>query len=137
MKYKCSIDDCLNKRTAKGLCQFHYDRYRSSNSKRKYQQLIKKCNDNNRKTNITEQQLQQITSQNCYYCGKQNKSTGHGLDRIDSSKDYLIHNVVSCCGNCNRAKSDLNSGDFFEMILNIYKNTERKVNFLYELSERD
>ena len=137
MKYKCNIDDCYNKRTAKGLCQTHYDRNRSKSSKRKYQQLLKKCKDNNRETNLNEDNVYEISKKNCYYCGKENNSTGHGLDRIDSSKDYLIGNIVSCCGNCNRAKSDLKTSDFFEMAMNIYKNCERKVNFLYEISYKD
>jgi hypothetical protein len=35
-----------------------------------------------------------------------------GLDRIDSDKGYTLDNVVPCCRNCNRAKSDLTLGTF-------------------------
>ncbi len=134
MKYKCSIENCQNKRTAKKLCQLHYDRFRASSSKRRFAQLLKKCKENNRTTDLTEEQVLQISSKNCHYCGQENKSTGHGLDRIDSTKDYLLGNVVSCCGNCNRAKSDLHQHDFLKMVSNIYNFNKYKLDKLYDLS---
>jgi 5-methylcytosine-specific restriction endonuclease McrA len=137
MKYKCKIDSCLKKRTAQGLCQAHYDIMRSKTSKRKYAQLLKRCKDSNRETNLTEDLLFSISSGVCSYCGQTNNSTGHGLDRIDSSKDYLIGNVVSCCALCNKQKSDTDVKDFINNIMKIYHFQKYKIDRLYDLADRD
>lgn len=50
-----------------------------------------------------------LVSQPCYYCkGKlgQPVKRGCGLDRLNSRIGYVTGNVVSCCGICNRMKSD-------------------------------
>jgi len=50
-----------------------------------------------------------LVSQPCYYCkGKLGEPVkkGCGLDRLNSNVGYVIGNVVSCCGVCNRMKSD-------------------------------
>lgn len=39
----------------------------------------------------------------------------NGVDRIDSSKGYLFDNCVSCCGQCNIAKSDYTKEEFIAM----------------------
>jgi hypothetical protein len=39
-----------------------------------------------------------------------------GLDRIDSSKNHTLDNVVACCKTCNRMKSDMSMIDFIQHI---------------------
>lgn len=64
-----------------------------------------------------------IIQQPCFYCGAEksnhkvtkNCKEGYdynGIDRIDSSKGYIIGNVVPCCKICNYAKRDMNQKDF-------------------------
>ena len=58
----------------------------------------------------------------CYYCGgvvdwspydvKNNGSMPVNLDRVDSSKGYVFHNCVVCCGDCNQMKMDFTLEDF-------------------------
>lgn len=45
----------------------------------------------------------------CFYCTDffESINTGSHLDRIDSTKGYLLQNVVSCCRICNRMKSNV------------------------------
>lgn len=50
-----------------------------------------------------------IVSQPCYYCNNrlgQNAIRGTGLDRLINNIGYVLGNVVSACGRCNRLKSD-------------------------------
>ena len=47
-----------------------------------------------------------ITNQPCFYCNNYIPATGSGLDRIDSNQGYTKKNVLPCCGECNRIKSD-------------------------------
>lgn len=44
-----------------------------------------------------------ITSKSCIYCGETHRI---GCDRIDNSKGYTIDNVIPCCGDCNRIRSN-------------------------------
>jgi hypothetical protein len=49
-----------------------------------------------------------IASQPCYYCDNRlgdRVNRGVGLDRLNNAIGYVIGNVVSCCGRCNRLKS--------------------------------
>ena len=63
--------------------------------------------------NLSDDDVKRITSENCFFCGKQpsNKIKARiekdgvyiysGIDRIDNTKGYEIGNVVSCCWECN------------------------------------
>ena len=56
---------------------------------------------------LSEIEYLQLIIEPCYYCGLENTSVaGVGLDRLDNSIGYILKNVVSCCTECNRAKSD-------------------------------
>lgn len=46
----------------------------------------------------------------CHYCGVEIKTVG--LDRVESSQGYEMDNLVSCCGDCNRGKSDQTQAEF-------------------------
>lgn len=66
-----------------------------------------------------------LIAKNCHYCGSEPSNTRKGystdlefndLDRLDSSKGYVVDNVVPCCFICNRAKSNLPESDFLSWI---------------------
>lgn len=84
---------------------------------------------------LTRDDVAFITKQNCTYCGcepsrvmKTDSLTDHGhyvyngIDRVDSTKGYIIDNVVACCTKCNWMKSNLSINDFKEHIMKIYNN---------------
>jgi len=67
----------------------------------------------------------------CYYTNKpmlkslENIKDNHdsvSIDRIDSSKGYIIGNIVLCRWVINRMKNDLSNSYFLETISEIYKN---------------
>lgn len=43
----------------------------------------------------------------CTYCGNEGKEKRLGIDRMNSSKGYLIDNITFCCLRCNMVKSNL------------------------------
>jgi 5-methylcytosine-specific restriction endonuclease McrA len=49
-----------------------------------------------------------------------------GIDRKDSSKGYILSNVVSCCFTCNKAKGTMSEKEFLEWIDRIIAFRERK-----------
>lgn len=85
--------------------------------------------------NLNENEFITLTSDNCYYCGiqplqriKNNKSIYiyNGIDRIDNQIGYNISNTVTCCKQCNYAKRNMSSSDFYNWIQKIYKNLSNK-----------
>lgn len=90
------------------------------------------------KFNLTMEDVRNITSKNCYYCGeepsgisimsksKDEKLTEYrtykysGIDRIDSNKGYELDNVVPCCKWCNIAKNDSTVDEFKNHIFKMY-----------------
>lgn len=74
-----------------------------------------------------------ISQSNCHYCNCAPSNNFNrykdpvrifnynGLDRIDSSQNHSIENVVSCCKVCNFAKADLAIDDFYKWIKRIKK----------------
>jgi hypothetical protein len=54
---------------------------------------------------LTLEEFKKVTSSPCYYCGGPLPKRG-GLDRIDNTKGYEPDNVLPCCIECNRHRSD-------------------------------
>lgn len=80
--------------------------------------------------NLTKEEFNFITSQNCYYCNAEPIEKGNGrhkiklngVDRIDNDVGYFIDNCVSCCTNCNFIKSNKSLEEFYDLISKIYNN---------------
>lgn len=89
---------------------------------------------------LTKEEFRALTSSDCYYCGSSPKLISYGtkdrmtkegleyaaylyngIDRIDNTKGYLIDNVVPCCFDCNRMKTDFTLDWFFSKIKTIYE----------------
>lgn len=51
-----------------------------------------------------------LWNERCHYCGGEVNTAG--IDRVDSSKGYIIDNCVRCCSICNKAKNNLSVEDF-------------------------
>lgn len=56
---------------------------------------------------ITKEQYATLNSKPCHYCGSKLPMWGHGLDRLDYRKGYLLTNMVPCCGPCNKLKGGI------------------------------
>lgn len=90
------------------------------------------------KWSLTKEQFIELTQKNCYYCNTKpnnrynshNKAFGdyiyNGIDRIDNNKGYVTENVISCCKQCNRAKSNLTLQEFKDWIKKVFKNEKKK-----------
>ena len=74
----------------------------------------------------------ELTQSNCYYCnqppsqqwtrviGQYGNYTYTGVDRIDSSKGYILGNVRPSCGQCNKAKGIMSADDFLAWIKRVH-----------------
>jgi len=90
----------------------------------------------NREFILTKNQFLEIVVKDCFYCGSSPSNTSkpaskvianksfnyNGIDRIDSSKGYVIGNIVPCCKICNIAKRDMTLEKFKDWVYLIYKN---------------
>jgi len=82
--------------------------------------------------NLTKSQFRSLVSGVCCYCGAEpqqvvqaryGRNGGilyNGVDRLSSEKGYEDGNVVSCCGGCNRAKSDMTRNEFQRWVTKVY-----------------
>lgn len=86
---------------------------------------------------LTEKQVKEISSGDCFYCGKQpsqiskNKSDNgyylhNGIDRVNNERGYEIDNIVPCCVDCNLAKHSRSVDDFKDMIVSVYNHWASK-----------
>jgi hypothetical protein len=80
---------------------------------------------------LTKSDFRALVSQNCFYCNqppsniyknsiKNGTFIGSGIDRIDSSKGYIVGNVVACCGSCNWAKGSRTQEAFKLWVRKVY-----------------
>jgi hypothetical protein len=61
-----------------------------------------------------------IVKKTCHYCGEMNNEKKfNGIDRIDSNKDYILENCVSCCSLCNYLKNKFSIDIFIKRIHHI------------------
>lgn len=86
---------------------------------------------------ISKEEFTNLIHSNCHYCDlSPNKfrkdrvknlrvidtnEFSNGIDRLDSSKGYIIDNVVACCEDCNKAKRNLSYTQFLDLITKIYE----------------
>lgn len=84
---------------------------------------------------LSDTQALLLFSGDCHYCGVPPsntasygtaKATYSGIDRVDNSLGYIDGNVVSCCIQCNRAKSAFNSMAFLAWIERTYDHSIAK-----------
>lgn len=84
-----------------------------SNTKRgKYSILRRHAQRSGREFNITEEQFNMMSEDNCHYC---HQRKGFGLDRTNNDVGYIIGNVVPCCWPCNRLKKKQDYDDFMKL----------------------
>jgi hypothetical protein len=73
---------------------------------------------------LLEAQAFHLFTQDCYYCGKTPSLDGPivrtgdlmGIDRVNSDRNYTVGNCVTACKQCNYAKNDLTTKQFFDLI---------------------
>jgi hypothetical protein len=85
--------------------------------------LLKRVNDvkkskfhKNRIMDLTDDEIIELITQKCYYCNNDEGPSGIGIDRFDSTKDYIKDNCKPCCEMCNRMKSNYSFNDFTNII---------------------
>jgi hypothetical protein len=82
--------------------------------------------------NLTKGQFRRFINDFCYYCGTEPRQKAkhprqkyellyNGIDRLDSSKGYILNNCVTCCSICNYMKQSLYEEDFYLQLLRILK----------------
>ncbi len=83
---------------------------------------------------LTKEQVKHLSQQPCAYCGalpgqlarhstrpgRRDVFVRNGIDRVDSTQGYVLTNAVSCCKQCNRAKSDLSRDAFLAWVERVH-----------------
>jgi hypothetical protein len=85
-----------------------------------YNELVRRAKNGKKEVGISYLDFLEFTREKgCHYCGKplvwtmfscengvETKGIATNLDRVDPAQGYLKENLVPCCPNCNRGKSD-------------------------------
>lgn len=85
-----------------------YDKDYATTDKGRFIKARSKAKTRGLEFTITLEDFLEISKQKCYYCsdelcGLKNFQGAH-LDRIDNSKGYVLGNIISCGGLCNRIR---------------------------------
>jgi hypothetical protein len=100
--------------------------------------IMQRCDANPAHRNIewtlTFEEWSKIIQQDCYFCGskpilkegKVHKLSGtqvpiNGIDRVDSSKGYILSNVRCSCSKCNYMKHRMSEKEFIEHVKKIWE----------------
>ena len=86
---------------------------------------------------LTVEDFEKITKQECFYCGlppsNLTKGVGirpnfvySGIDRVDNSRGYVLDNVVPCCVQCNKTKRNMTKEDFLGLVKRIYEHSIKR-----------
>lgn len=84
---------------------------------------------------LTFKQAVDIMTQDCHYCGDppsfvtekhwprplNGTFTRNGIDRVDNTRGYTLDNVVPCCRQCNSAKGQMSSDEFYALVQRIHR----------------
>jgi len=100
--------------------QRDYNKERKANILSHYNEYLKGAIKKNLQFELDANEFESLVNSHCHYCDDYHEERVIGIDRIDSSKGYLMNNVVPCCAICNRMKSDLEKNDFLNHIHKIY-----------------
>ena len=122
-----SLNDLVeNNQHQKGFRNYLYKTYKTNAGKRKHE------------FHLTQEEFENIISQNCHYCGEPPKPMSeelrinrgnpnqplfyyNGVDRLDSNGDYTTTNCVPCCSMCNYMKNIYSYDEFLTHIKRIYR----------------
>jgi hypothetical protein len=63
-------------------------------------------------SNLTDEQIIDLSKKLCHYCNLMDKRGWNGIDRLNNQKPYILSNVVSCCKTCNYMKQKLEYNRF-------------------------
>jgi hypothetical protein len=110
--------------------------YGESAFNRLYNTYLRRATGRKMSFEFTKEEFKDITSRNCYYCGRRPSQKAvkkdrarvfgeyvyNGIDRIDSSIGYTKKNSLPCCGRCNVAKNNMSFEEFIKLINDIYFN---------------
>lgn len=130
--YKCIVENCNNTIRVQYSKEHNGKCRRCSQRKRPYEYILAELyqrykEKRNIEVTLTYEELVELISNPfCHYCNSKveyseytrnnNKiptTRAYQLDRKDNNKGYTLDNVVVCCWNCNRLKSNLFSYDEF------------------------
>jgi hypothetical protein len=77
---------------------------------------------------LSEEEYNIIINSQCYLCGRKScEEYKNGIDRIDNKLGYIMSNVKPCCGGCNYIKKNMELGELFNKMTEIYLKCNTKV----------
>jgi len=77
---------------------------------------------------LTTEEYNTITKSQCYLCGREScEKYKNGIDRVDNNLGYIMSNVKACCASCNYIKKNMELGELFDKMTEIFMKCNIKV----------
>jgi len=124
---------CLSRSLLRGVARYNTTPDKVEKSLLK--QYQKQATERGLSWELSSDQFHNLLRGNCHYCNlvpsnlekrKNFEFRYSGVDRVDSSDDYVVENVVSCCKLCQRMKMALPVDQFLEQVKRIFKHISRE-----------
>jgi len=96
----------------------------------KYYQYKKRAKTKGLKFLVSFERFYSLLTAKCYICDLDGRKNELGIDRLNNKKGYTEFNIVGCCWDCNRMKSDMTMSEFSVYIKRI--NPEHKLAKMFD-----
>jgi hypothetical protein len=85
---------------------------------------------------LTNEQFYTLRNGRCYLCGIRNSDKHlNGIDRVDSTKGYIVSNCRACCAHCNLMKNEYDIEEFLKKCTQIHTTWAPVDEFAAEITE--
>lgn len=98
------------------------------NNAASYNEYKKRADNKSLLYDLTTEEYNTIIKSQCYLCGRKScEKYKNGIDRVDNNIGYIMSNVKACCGGCNYMKRDMEFGELFDKMTEIFMKCNIKV----------
>jgi len=98
------------------------------NNAASYNEYKKRADNKSLLFELTTDEYNTIIKSPCYLCGRKScEKYKNGIDRVDNNFGYIMSNVKACCASCNYMKRDMELGELFDKMTEIFMKCNIKV----------
>ena len=93
-----------------------------------YNEYKKRADNKSLLYDLTTEEYNTITKSQCYLCSRNSREKyKNGIDRVDNNLGYIMSNVKACCASCNYIKKNMELGELFDKMTEIFMKCNIKV----------
>jgi hypothetical protein len=120
---KTYIERCIHIASHRGQGDTFFENAWQSSNRTSYNGYKKRALAKDLTFELDETMFLDICSRPCHYCCRAStKVNKNGIDRIDNTQGYNVHNCAPCCSECNAMKTNMLCEDFVNTCIRVSQN---------------